>query len=111
MGIYKAGNLGAKKVETINSGCAVCVWQVGVASAVGMQELDRVLQEYIAANAEKIRELGFMTPTLKISEWRCAEFEVQCHGQVAQTAGGWMQSCRCAHSDRVAAREPRWFVR
>ena len=30
-----------------------------------MQELNRTPQEYIAANAEKIRELGFKTPTLK----------------------------------------------
>ena len=36
---------------------------VGVAT-VGMQELNRTLREHIAANAEKIRELGFKTPTL-----------------------------------------------
>ena len=30
-----------------------------------MQELNRTPQGYIAANAEKIRELGFKTPTLK----------------------------------------------
>ena len=30
-----------------------------------MQELNRTPQEHIAANAEKIRELGFKTPTLK----------------------------------------------
>ena len=50
---------------TIDSGCAACALPVGVAAAVGMQVLDRVPQEYIAANAEKIRELGFKTPTLK----------------------------------------------
>ena len=44
---------------TIDSGCAACALPVGVASAVGMQELDRASQEYLAANAEKIRELGF----------------------------------------------------
>ena len=49
----------------IDSGCAACALPVGVASAVGMQELDRTPQEYIAANAEKIRELGFKTSTLK----------------------------------------------
>ena len=38
---------------------------MGVASAVGMQELSRTPQEYIAAIAEKIRELGLKTPTLK----------------------------------------------
>ena len=38
---------------------------VGVASTVWMQELNRTPQVYIAANAEKIRELGFTTPTLK----------------------------------------------
>ena len=30
-----------------------------------MQESNRAPQEYIAANSEKIRELGFKTPTLK----------------------------------------------
>ena len=50
---------------TIDSGCAVCALLVGVASTVGMQELNRTPQVYIAANAEKIRELGFKTPTLK----------------------------------------------
>ena len=50
---------------TIDSGCAACALPVGVASTVGMQELNRTPQEYIAANAEKIRELGFKTPTLK----------------------------------------------
>ena len=50
---------------TIDSGCAACALLVGVASAVAMQELNRAPQEYIAANAEKIRELGFETPTPK----------------------------------------------
>ena len=49
---------------TIDSGCAPCALPVGVASTVGMQELNRAPQGYIAANAEKIRELGFKTPTL-----------------------------------------------
>ena len=71
---YKAGNLGANSVDsemgerislTIDSGCAACALPVGVASAVGMQELNRAPQEHIAANAEKILELGFKTPTLK----------------------------------------------
>ena len=50
---------------TIGSSCAACALPVGGASAVGMQELNRDPQEYIAANAERIRELGFKTPTLK----------------------------------------------
>ena len=50
---------------TIDSGCDACALPVGVASTVGMQELNRPPREYIAANAEKIRELGFKTPTLK----------------------------------------------
>ena len=50
---------------TIDSCCAACALAVGVASTVWMQELNRTHQEYIAANAEKIRELGFKTPTLK----------------------------------------------
>ena len=49
----------------IDSGCAACALPVGVASAVGMQELKRTPQEYIAANAEKMGELGFDIPTLK----------------------------------------------
>ena len=49
---------------TIDSGCAACALPVGVASAVGVQELDDP-REYIAANAERIRELGFRTPSLK----------------------------------------------
>ena len=69
----KAGNLGANSVDsemgeridlTIDSGCAACALPVGVASA-GMQELNRATRENIAANAEKIPELGFKTPTLK----------------------------------------------
>ena len=43
---------------TIGSGCAACSLPVGVASTVDPQE-------YIAANAEKIWELGFNPPTLK----------------------------------------------
>ena len=71
---YKSGNLCANAVDaelgeridlTIDSGCAACALSVGVASAVGTQQLNRTPQEYIAANAEKIRELGFKTPTLK----------------------------------------------
>ena len=63
---YKNGGPGANAVDAemgertdlmIDSGCAACALPVGVASAVGMQELNRTPQEYIAANAEKIREL------------------------------------------------------
>ena len=50
---------------TVGSGCAACALPVGVASAVGMEELNRTPQGYIAANAEKIRELGFKIPTLE----------------------------------------------
>ena len=50
---------------TIDSGCAACTLPVGVASAVGMPMMNRTPQEQIAANAEKVRELGFQTPTLK----------------------------------------------
>ena len=57
--------LGERIDLTIDSGCAACALPVGVASAVVMQELNRTPQEHIAANAEKMRELGFKTPTLK----------------------------------------------
>ena len=50
---------------TIDSGCAACALPLGVASVVGLQESNRAPQEYIAANAEKIPELGFTTATLK----------------------------------------------
>ena len=70
----ETGSPGANSVDTemgeridftIDSGCAACALPVGVASVVGMQELDRAFQEHIAANAEKFWELGFKTPTLK----------------------------------------------
>ena len=88
---------------TIESGCAACALPVGVASAVGMQELNRTPQEYIAANAEKIRELGFKTPALKFPNGDVQNFSVQCHGQIAQTSGGGMQGRRSRQSDRAAA--------
>ena len=75
----------------IDSGCAACAVPVGVASALVMQELNRTPPEYIAANAERIRELRFKTPTLKFQN-RDAEFEVQRHGQIAQTSGDGVQS-------------------
>ena len=53
---------------TINSGCAACAVTVGVTFAVGMQELNRIPQECIVADAEKIQELGFQTPTLKFHQ-------------------------------------------
>ena len=71
---YKGGTLGATAVDfemgerndlTIDSGCAACALPVGVASAIGMQDLDRTPQEHIAANARKFRELGFKVSTLK----------------------------------------------
>ena len=95
---------------TIDSGNAACALPVGVASAVGMQELNRASQQHIAANAERIQELGFRDSDTQIPEWRRAEFEVQCHGRVAQTIGGGVQSGRCRQSDRATAREPRWLV-
>ena len=58
---------------TIDSGCAACALPVGVASAVGMQELNRDPREYSAPNDERIRELGFKTPTLK---FQCLKFSV-----------------------------------
>ena len=75
---YKSGNLGANAVDaelgeridlTIDSGCAACALPVGVASAVGLQQLNRTPQGYIAANAQKFRELGFKDSDTQISEW------------------------------------------
>ena len=56
--------LGERIDLTIDSGCVACALPVGVASSIGMQQLNRTPQEYIA-NAEKIRELGFKTSILK----------------------------------------------
>ena len=63
---------------TIDSGCAACALPMGVAFTVRMQELNRTLQEYFAANTEKFRELGFKNPTLKIqtSDVRNLKFSV-----------------------------------
>ena len=64
---FKAGNLCVDSVDfekweridlTIDSGCAACALPVGVASAVGMQELDTAPQEHTAANAKKSGSLG-----------------------------------------------------
>ena len=71
---YKDWNLGANAVDaekgerldlTIDSGCAACGLPVSAASEVTMQELTGPAQEYVAANAEKIRELAVKTPTLR----------------------------------------------
>ena len=95
---------------TIESVCAACALPVGVAAAVGMQELERARQEYIAANSEKILELGFKTPTLKFQNGDVQNLKFGVNGQVAETSGGSMQSCRCRQSDDAAARKPRWLV-
>ena len=94
MEIYKSGNLGANAVDaemgeridlTIDSGFAVCALPVGVASTVGMQELNRTPQEYIAANAEKIRDLGLKTPTLKFQNGDVQNLKFSVMDEVAQT--------------------------
>ena len=101
---YKSGNLGPTAVDaemderidlTIDSRCAACALPVGVASAIGMQDLDRTHQEYIVANAGKIRELGCKVSTLKLQKWGHAEFEVQCHGQATHAFGSGVPSGRC----------------
>ena len=67
----KNGELGDNAVDaemgeridlTIDSGCAACAFPVGVASAVGMEEFTRTIQEYIAANGEKIGSLDSRFP-------------------------------------------------
>ena len=65
---YQSGGFGANAVDaekgeridlTVDSGCAACALPV-----LHKQELNRDPREYIAANAERTRELGFRTPTL-----------------------------------------------
>ena len=90
---------------TIDSVCAACAWPVGAASAIGMEELNRTPQEYIAANAEKIRELGFKTPTLKFQNGDVLSLKFSVTDKIAQTFGGGMHG-RSRQSDRAA---PRWF--
>ena len=96
---YKAGNLGAKSVDsrvgeridlTIDSGCAASALPVGVASAVRIENAG-----------------AWVDSDTQISEWQCAEFEVQCHGQVAHTIGSGVQSCRCRQLDLAAAETQR----
>ena len=60
---------------------AACALPVDVVSTVGMHDLDRDRRKYIAANAERIRELGFETPTLKFENGDvpelCCRFEIK----------------------------------
>ena len=86
---------------------ALCQWALPLKSVC---KSNRPPPEYIAANAEKIRELGLKTSTVRFhSEWRRAEFEVQCHGQTAQTSGAGAQGRRSRQSDRDATGEPWRF--
>ena len=116
---YRSGNLCANAVDaelgeridlTIDSGCAVRALLVDVASTFGMQELNRTPQGYIAANAEKSRELGFQDSDTQIQNGDVQKFEVQCYGQVAQTSGGSVQGCCSWQSDCATARESRWHL-
>ena len=117
---YKSGNLCANAVDaelgeridlTIDSGCAACALLVGVASAVGMQELNRTPQRYIAANAEKIRELGFNdsdTQNFQNDDVHNLKFSVM--DKLHKTSGGSVQFCCSWQSDCAAARESRWLL-
>ena len=112
---HKNEDLGDNAVDaeriylTIDSGCAACALPVGVASAVGMEELNRTTQEYIAANAEKIRELGFKIPTLKFQNGDVQNLKFSVMDKIAQTSGGSVQARRSRQSDRAATRKSRWF--
>ena len=65
MGTLVPMQLTRKRVRldlTIGSGCAACGLTASVPSEVSMHDLIRPPQEWVAANAEKIRELGLKTP-------------------------------------------------
>ena len=53
-----------------------------------MQDLNRTPQEHIAANAERSRELGFETPTLKFQNGDVQNLKFSVRGQNAETSGG-----------------------
>ena len=86
---------------TIDSGCAPCALPVGVASEVSMQELNSTHQEYIAANAEKIRELGLKTPTLRFLNGDVQNLKVGVMDRLHKPFGGGVQG-RSKQSDRAA---------
>ena len=104
----KDGNLGAmgERIDlTIDSDCAACALLVGVASAVGMEELNRAPHEYIAANAEKIRELGFKTPTLKFQNGDVQNLKFSVMNKLHKPL---VVACKVVAAG--AAGEPWWLV-
>ena len=143
---YKSGNLCANAVDThlgeridltIDSGCAACALPVGVASVVGKQELNRTLQEYIAANSEKTRELGFKTPTLKfqngdvhnlkfsvmdklhehvVATWKVVAADNRIVTQPENQGGSFIEDVRSKRKKRIFGRNgvfvlPCWVVK
>ena len=117
---YKSGNFCANAVDaelgeridlTIDSGCAACALPVGVASAVGMQELNRTPQEYIAANAEKIRELGFKTPTLKFQNGDVQNLKFSVMDKLHKPLVAACKVVAAGNRIVMQPRESRWFFR
>ena len=115
---YKSANLCANAVDaelgerinlTIDSGCGACALPVCCIC-------DRdagVEQSPSRAHCCKRREnrgAWVQDSNTQISEWRRAEFKVQCYGKLAHTSGGSVLGCCSWQSDCAAAREPRWLV-
>ena len=75
-----------------------------------MQELDRAPQEYIAANFEKILELGFKTPTLKFQNGDVQNLKFSVMDKLHKTSCGSVQGCCSWQSDCTAAQESRWYL-
>ena len=73
-----------------------------------MQELNRTPQEYIAANAEKIRELGFKTPTLKFRNGDVQSLKFSVMDKLHKPLVAACMGC-VWQSDCDATRESRWF--
>ena len=114
---YKSANLCANAVDvelgeridlTIDSGCGACALPVGVAS--GDAGVEQSPSRAHCCKRRKNRGAWVQDSDTQISEWRRAEFEVQCYGQLAQTSGGSVHGCCSWQSNCAAARKPRWLV-
>ena len=58
-----------------------------------MQELNGTPQGYIAANSEKIRELGFKTPTLKFQDGDVQNLKFSVMDTLHKPLVGSVQGC------------------
>ena len=80
---HRNGGRGANAVDavmgervdlTIDSCCAACALSVAVASAVGMQELNKTPRRAQCCKPREDSRASIRDPHTQIPEWRCAEF-------------------------------------